>query len=75
MAKLPKYLEEYLKIVEEIKKENKLERAKQMAKASKKKNKAKPRKTGKTKAAESVDHLTELHKLQGTLLNQLKKQV
>ena len=59
-----------------------LERAEQMAKSRKKKikakqsqRKAKPQKPGKTKAAESVDHLTELHKLQGTLLTQLKKQV
>ena len=34
-----------------------------------------PQKHGKTKAAESVDHLTELHKLQGVLLTKLKKQV
>ena len=34
-----------------------------------------PQKPSRTKAAETVDHLAELHKLQGTLLTQLKKQV
>ena len=91
MEKLPKHLEIFLKEVEEMKKarekgkkakkspepvrhaQGKLSRKK--ANPSPERSRREPQKADKTKAAESVDHLTELHKLQGVLLGKLKKQV
>ncbi len=60
---------------EEAKKTKKSPRPEPVRHAQGKLSRREPQKHGKTKAAESVDHLTELHKLQGTLLTQLKKQV
>ncbi len=80
MEKLPKHLEIFLKEVEEMKKaREKRKKAKKSPEpvrhAQGKLSRRELRKAGKTKAAESVDCLTELHKLQGVLLTKLKKQV
>jgi len=57
------------------KSKRKRQKAAQVAKKARKAKKAEKTAEGQTKAAEYVNHLLELHKLQGALLTRLNKEV